>query len=165
MTELSHARLKELLSYNRRTGLFRWRKKRNGIRPDRQAGSPSGHGYISIMIDGVSYGAHNLAWFYVTGEWPPRRLDHRDLVKGNNRWRNLRLATGSQNSANIRARSSSGFKGVYERRGRTLAKPFQATITVEGKFHHLGYFSTAKLAGAAYMAAAQHHFGEFARGS
>lgn len=161
MTKLSHQRLKETLSYNRRTGIFRWRKKRNGIRADRVAGSISGHGYISIMIDGSSYAAHNLAWFYVTGKWPVGEVDHRNLCKTNNQWRNLRLGTKSQNCANLRGRTRSGFKGVYER--RNLTNPFQATITVRGKFHHLGYFPTADLAGKAYFAAAKKHFGKFAR--
>lgn len=42
-------------------------------------------------------------------------------------------------------------------------KPYVAHIHRDGKFTHLGYFSTEKEAGDAYFAAALDIFGEFAR--
>ena len=42
-------------------------------------------------------------------------------------------------------------------------KPYRAYIRLCGRSIHLGYFSTPEEANEAYWAAAQKHFGEFAR--
>jgi hypothetical protein len=99
----------------------------------------------------------------VYGEWPPLQLDH---VNGNpvdNRFANLRLASASQNSANARrpVTNTSGFKGVHL--NPTSTQKWRAKITVNKVQVYLGYFDTKEEAGAAYMRAAQEHFGEFAR--
>src|ERR1700726_3642325 len=57
---------------------------------------------------------NQLAWFYMTGRWGRATIDHRDGNPANNRWKNLRVATPSQNNANRRRprNNTSGFKGV-----------------------------------------------------
>lgn len=82
------------------------------MRQHRQAPS---HGYISIRVDGELYLAHRLAWFYVHGVWPSVWLDHEDRDKTNNRLKNLREATVSQNLQNMSeawGHSKSGILGV-----------------------------------------------------
>ena len=98
----------------------------------------------------------------MTGEWPSRQVDHKDTDRSNNRWANLRLATGSQNKANMgkRADNKSGYKGVswYSQTSRWVAQ-----IRFEGKSKTLGYFLDPVKAHAAYCEAAARLFGEFAR--
>ena len=162
---LTQERLKELLEYSPETGLFFWLQDRGGKRAGDIAGCKK-RTYIVISVDDRVYRAHHLAWFYMTGDWPKPFVDHRDLNKHNNIWTNLRLATKSQNQANIGLIKSnaSGLKGVSRyRAGEPYGKPWQASIGVNGKSKHLGHFATKEEAHAAYCEAASEIFGEFAR--
>ena len=88
--------------------------------------------------------------------------DHIDGDGLNNRSRNLRLATLTENSRNRRTCSAntSGFKGVRwdKRKAKWLSR-----IWAEGKRAHLGYFDTPEEAHAAYCAASEEYHGEFGR--
>jgi HNH endonuclease len=153
-------RLKELLCYDPLTGKFTWLY--NHYRTDligREAGTLNHTGYISICCDGRKYQAHQLAWFYMTGEWI-KEPDHKDTVRSNNVWSNLRPATRSLNRANSQRgkNNTTGFKGVKRCKGR-----FQARIGLDGKSLFLGSFATPEEAAAAYAIAAKRYFGEFAR--
>lgn len=155
-------RLRKLLSYDPLTGVFIWLIS---PAPNTPAGSIAGansDGYRIIRIDGGRYKAHCLAWLYMTGEWPIRQVDHEDTDRGNNRWVNLRLATGSQNKANMgkRADNNSGYKGVC---WYPQTKKWRAQIGFQGKNTNLGYFNTPEDAHAAYCAAASQLFGDYAR--
>lgn len=87
--------------------------------------------------------------------------DHRDLDKLNNTRDNLRLATQSQNMANVskHPNTSSRFKGVgwHKNTGK-----WQARITVKGKNTHLGLFYDEEEAAKVYDRQALLAFGEFA---
>jgi len=158
---ISLERLREALSYDPNTGEFVWRVARPGLRAGTIAGTDHIKGYRTIKVDGTFYLAHRLAWFYVTGEWP-KQVDHRDTVKSNNRWANLRLATSSQNHANRgpNKNNSTGFKGVHKGHGY---KRWTALICVRGEKMKLGLYDTPEEAHAAYAAAAVRYFGDFAR--
>lgn len=89
-------------------------------------------------------------------------VDHINGDGLDNRRRNLRLASRSENARNrgATAANTSGFKGV------DYFKPtekYRAYITVHGKRSYLGYFDTAEEAHAAYAEAARALHGEFAR--
>lgn len=162
---LTQERLKELLDYNPSTGDFFWRVDRGGKRAGDRAGCKK-RLYVAISVDDQIYRAHLLAWLWMTGEFPALFIDHRDLDKHNNAWSNLREATKSQNQANtgLIATNASGLKGVSRyRAGERAGKPWQATIQKNGKSIFLGHFATKEAAHAAYVAAAEKHFGEFAR--
>lgn len=113
------------------------------------------------MIDGRNYKAHRVAWLLMTGAWPTKEIDHRDHDGLNNRWVNLREATSSQNKMNQRkgTLSLSGIRGVFldKRDGRWFAR-----VTVNGRHHHLGRFSSKEQAAIAYADAAPRLHGEFA---
>ena len=160
---LTADRLRELVSYDPATGIFTWLKSSGRARSGSPAGSHS-NGYLNFMVDGKRHGAHRLAFLYVTGEWPSGDVDHRNLIKSDNRWDNLRVASKSQNNANTTARShnTTGFKGVFLNK---KTGSYFAQIVVDGKQHHLGTFATAEQASAAYQVGAAHHFGSFARAS
>lgn len=161
-SHVTQERLISLIDYDPISGIAIWRIPAKSKKRKLQVGSPSGGGYLSAVIDGRMYLLHRLIWLYMTGEWPPR-IDHRDLCSINNKWENLRLATGSQNMANraIPKNNTSGFKGVsaFRKSGR-----WRATIKCEGKFTQIGVFATKEEAHAAYLAKARELFGEFARG-
>jgi HNH endonuclease len=115
-----------------------------------------------IGVGGRKYQASRLAWLWMTGEWPRDQIDHADTDPSNNRWANLRQATGTQNGANTRARSRNaiGLKGVswYKRYDK-----YQAQIQTQGRQIHLGYFDIAQDASFAYDVAARSLFSPFAR--
>jgi hypothetical protein len=162
--KLTHARLLEALAYDPETGVFTHRETKTCVKAGDVAGSKNDGNYQRIYIDGVSYKAHYLAWFYVTGEWPEQRLDHKDTDKRNNAFANLRPADRYQNGANIglKAHNTSGYKGVSWW-GKT--RKWKAQIQVRGRKLFLGYHATPEAAHAAYVDAAQTHFGEYARAS
>lgn len=162
MTTITAERLRELVEYDPSTGVFKWRAYRRGMRHDLVVGCSDDKGYVRMKVDGQRYRGHQLAWLYVTGEWPAMRIDHRDLDKGNNRWDNLRAATNSQNGANrpVLSTNKSGFKGVC---WRAREKKWCAQITHDRRVNHLGYFTKPEDAHAAYAQAAGKLHGEFAR--
>lgn len=165
-TTLSLNRLREALDYDPATGIFRWRvcvsrkTQIGGV-----AGSVYPNGYLRVKLDGRDYLAHRLAWFHVTGKWPTGQIDHRDLDRTNNRFDNLREATGSQNQANRKMleKAASGYKGVCRYNHRKLKRPYHAKFQHKGKVHSVGYFATAEEAHAAYAEAVKVFNGEFAR--
>ena len=161
MPHISHERLLELVEYNPETGAMTWLKPTsNRVKAGARAGSLAGNGYWQIKLDGTVYNYHRVAWFYVTGVWPDRWIDHKNGDIADNRFNNLRLSSISQNAGNMKRRADNmtGLKGVERKR-----KKFAARIRHEGERHNLGVFDTPEEAHAAYFEAAQRLFGEFAR--
>lgn len=153
--------LRRILDYDRDTGIFTWKMNRGGTaRQGTTAGTVDRQGYIRINISGKVYAAHRLAWLYMTGSWPQDEIDHRDLDKANNSWRNLREATHAQNQANTSSTNATGFKGV-EKHGAG----YRAYIRIDGGKKIIGKFKEAGEAHEAYVKAANDNFGEFARAS
>ena len=158
--QVSHDALLCLLDYDPLTGVFTWLAP-PGTRHDligSQAGNSRDNNGIVIKIDGVSYRAHRLAWFYMTGVWPQSLVDHRDGDPLNNRWSNLREASHQLNNQNQRASTSRNiwthFLGVSMHRA---SGKYEANIgiSVNGKKRkkYLGLFDTDAEAHAAYVAA------------
>jgi hypothetical protein len=89
-------------------------------------------------------------------------VDHINGDSLDNRRRNLRICTASQNSCNMRTPShnKSGYKGVHYSR---CAKKWQAGLRVNGKTKYLGLYENATDAAIAYNEAATKYYGEFAR--
>lgn len=166
--KITQAQLKKLLHYNPATGVFTWKVDcvsghgRVHKAAGSLAGGPDKHGYVCIGIDGRRYFAHQLAWLYVKGCWPCPQVDHRNCVKYDNRWRNLRQATHAQNVRNTKIRSDSKtmFKGVHFHKP---SQRFTARIMVNCKRISLGYYSTPEDAHVAYCAASKRLHGEFSR--
>lgn len=158
---LTSKRLRELLHYDRRTGVFTWIKISGNAGNGRKAivGTLRKNGYREITVDGLKYQASRLAWLYIKGRWPLRDLDHRNTKPDDNRFTNLRLATKSQNAQNKKMRSdnSAGFKGVSPHHNK-----WRSVITKNGVRYRLGTFTTAEEAHAAYRSAARKLFGKYA---
>ena len=73
--------------------------------------------------------------------------------------RNLRPATTRQNRTQ-QINNKSGIKGVSWRKDRSK---WRATIKINGKQTHLGYFNDPLIAARAYNRAAKRYHGKFAR--
>ncbi len=165
---LTAAEVRAALDYDPKNGTFtrRWQADKsvqwNAHYPGKSAGTRTHEGYIQISVNDRRYRAHRLAWLHFHGEWPDGEIDHIDGDRANNRIANLRLATRSQQTANARRRktNTTGYKGVSFSR---LDGCYRAYIKHEGRSQCLGKFDTPEEAHAAYVAAAQEHFGEFAR--
>lgn len=145
-TSLTAERLRELLNYDPETGIFRWRVNRGNIK----AGTVTGclckrRGYLLIGIDGIVHLAHRLAWLWMTGEWPSEQVDHRNGVRNDNRFANLREATHTENCHNLGKSklNKSGYTGVFYWATRDV---FIARIGLGGRSLFLGYFDTAEKA-------------------
>ena len=96
-------------------------------------------------------------------EAPPGLVvDHINGDGLDNRRRNLRLVTVSQNGMNQKAqlRSTSKYKGVSWDKARSL---WYAHVKANGLMKNLGRFASEDDAARAYNAAAVRLFGEFAR--
>jgi len=160
MEELTAEHLYYHLIYNPETGLFFWR---NPIGRKMKAGDIAGwksDRYMRITIHGKKYISHRLAFLYMEGRWPEKELDHINVDGFDNRWCNIREATGCQNQLNRgpQKNNTSGAKGVYKRRNRWMA-----SITVNSKRHYLGLFDTVEKAQEAYKKAALGLCGQFAK--
>jgi hypothetical protein len=158
---LTAERLRGLLHYDSSTGVFTWRVAA-GYRVHAGDVAGRGHhdGYRRIKVMWKEYGAHRLAFLYMTSRWPRNQIDHRNLNRADNRWCNLREATPSQNNSNSRARGMSGVKGAYRHK---LTNKWVSEITAGEDRFYLGLFDTKEAAGMAYRAEAERLFGEFAR--
>ncbi len=165
--------VRELLNYDPETGIFVWRHRDRKYFPSdraqkiwnvRFAGKKAGSkhfGYWIILIFGRHFKAHRLAFLYMTGSFPDMEIDHIDRNKSNNAFKNLREVSSSGNHQNIfnpQSKNKLQIRGVRQKRGKKFEsrrKKFESRISVNGKCHYLGLFSTPEEAGAAYLAAKQ----------
>lgn len=156
--------VKHGLSYDPATGVFvRVDPPHNNQRLiGKRAGSLTSNGYWNIRLNGRLWRAHRLAWLFVHGAEPTDQIDHINGIRDDNRIANLRLATNTENGRNrvVSKNNKIGLKGVCR---KSLGERFTATIWVNGKNRHLGYFHTAEAAAAAYDLAAAKYHGEFAK--
>lgn len=130
----------------------------------RRVGTKTSRGYRSIWFRGKRYREHRLIWLMRTGKWPAPFLDHKNRVRDDNRWDNLRIATKAQQSANtkIHATNTSGYRGVHYEAKRETPRKWIAQIWLNNHTTTLGYFLSAEEASEAYEAAFHQRFGEFA---
>ena len=159
---LPHAsELWELFDYKPLTGELVRRSSAGGQLGGEVVGCRVRTGYIRARVHRANYVVHRLVWGWVTGSDPGAlEVDHRDRVRHNNRFWNLRLSTQPQNRQNAatRAHSQSKTKGAQ----RLPSGKYRARITCSGEVYRLGTYLTAEEAGAAYAEAAKRLHGEFA---
>lgn len=93
-------------------------------------------------------------------------VDHIDQNRFNNQKSNLRLATRSQNMANLalhkKKSSKSKYKGVSQMANTKLKKRWIAYIKKDYQHIHIGYFKTEQEAAHAYNQFAEQMFGDYA---
>ena len=155
---VTQERLKELLCYRAKTGVFTWRVQRGRKKAGEVAGVCDHYGYVVIRIDHKLYKAHRLAWLYVHGVWPANGLDHINQKKADNRIANLRDVSHSDNMLNAKVRydSKSGVTGV---RWVTERNCWAASIKIGYRHHTLGRFKSFEAAVEARRAAEERMIG------
>lgn len=149
---LSASEVAAWIDYRQEDGAFCWAEtvpspRSPGARAERKAAK----GYLGITIAGAPVLAHRLAWFIVHGEWPSNDIDHLDGCRQNNAIANLRHVTRAQNMQNLKRAhrdTASQLLGAYFDRRRGT---WSSRICKDGDTAHLGTFSAAESAHAAYL--------------
>ncbi|MGP9656532.1 HNH endonuclease [Halomonas sp. AOP31-B1-25] len=148
--------IRSLLHYNPETGIFTWKprpleafKTKRGYSiwnkrfANKRAGSVDNgspnYQRRKIKIGSTYIKEHRLAWVYMTGEQPPKEIDHESRDGTDNRWVNLRDVNHAINSRNLtkRKRNTSGVTGVSWK--KSMSK-WRARCMVDYQEIHLGYF-------------------------
>lgn len=145
--------VKSLFDYHE--GLLFWRERDKFENRDEVAGyTHKESGYVHVTWKGQTWKVHRLIWIWHHGDIPEDlTLDHINRVRNDNRIENLRLVTHSDNQVN---KASAGVKGIsYHKRDNR----WQASIKVDNKRVHLGYFKTPEEAHAAFLKAELHFRG------
>lgn len=149
-------RVRELFSYDPETGSITWAKRRFGVKFGSEAGTEH-NGYKRVKVDSKLILAHRLAWAIHYGEWPHEELDHINRNRSDNRIRNLRKASRSDNMVNrAYPKGRSGVTGVSHHK-----LGWQAAIRVNGKSVYLGVFKTIEEAAAVRAEAEKSEYGQF----
>lgn len=133
--------------------------------PNVRAGDKAGHflksGYVAVRINKRARYAHRLIFAMFHG-FMPKKIDHIDGNKANNKISNLREATVSQNGFNrkISVNNTSGVKGVFFNKA---SNKWQVRLYVESKAKYFGeYFDLTVAKFIADIMRKKYH-GEFAR--
>jgi hypothetical protein len=153
--------LRKFLTYDEETGVLRWGDfLPSNRRPGTIAGGLNTEGYLRLQVQGKTYGAHRIAWYYVHGEWPAE-IDHINGVKTDNRLSNLRAADRFLNTQNAVRRHKTTHPGA---RFNKKTGKWKAELKVRGTVLQLGIFTTPEQASAAYLAAKRAHHAPYATG-
>ena len=158
--------LRKLLSYDPDTGLLMWKRRPLEMFATKNAfkswntrycgnlafGSIDGRGYRQGAIFSKYCLGHRVAYAVYYGVWPVGDIDHINGDKVDNRIENLREATQTENSRNMKipTTNTSGVIGVsWDKKARR----WRAGITAAGKQVYLGTFESFDDAVAARKAA------------
>ena len=135
---LTIERLKILLHYDEKSGLFTRKINKGKGKAGDIVGSTQTNGYLQVCIDGKLYYLHRIAWLYVYGEWP-NEIDHIDRNVLNNSIDNLRDVSHGENCKNriYELERGASIYGVYWDKVR---EKWQARLMIEGKFISLGRY-------------------------
>lgn len=130
------------VNYNPETGLFF--SIANITKP---IGTVNANGYVVFKVNGKLHYAHRVAFFLVNG-FLPKMVDHINGKKTDNRIKNLRAADATINGHNRQPKGVTKHKGSHK---------WIASIMVNYKRKHIGYFDTPELAHQAYLEAKKIH--------
>jgi hypothetical protein len=161
--------LRECFSYDPESGLLKWKTRPrnhfstykgwavwNANNAKVRAGNVKPNGYRRVIINGVSYQEHRIIYKLIFGAEPGTSVDHIDGNPSNNKAKNLRAASHTEQkwNAHIRRDNSSGFRGVSRAGSRWAAR-------INNK--HLGCFASREDAAAVYETVARKLHGKFYR--
>lgn len=150
--EVSIEQIRELIIYDRNTGVLTWLPRPLSMFPDlrscnswnrKNAGRPAlnslrGHGYLGGNIFQKFHYAHRVAWAIETGKWP-EQIDHDNGDRTDNRWLNMTEGGQSTNAKNM-ARKSSNTSGVTGISWDKRRKMWHARVKEKGITTNLGHY-------------------------
>lgn len=147
---VDQALLKKFFNYDPITGLLTWKLPTKKHKIGEQVGGLD-NGYLRLKLGKVNYRVHRLIWIYMTGK-DPVFVDHIDHNRANNSWSNLREVDRNTNARN-KTKNRNSTTGVAGVSFDTTRGKYKASIRVNGKSKHLGYFDNLKDAKAVRKAA------------
>ncbi len=155
--------VRKLFNYNPEEGHLRWKVSR----PKAIKGGIAGYisksdGYRYVCFDYNEMLSHRIIWLWMTGAWPKCQIDHKNRIKSDNRWTNLREATNSQNNVNRPSGKSSntGVTGVWYDKKRDQ---YRVKIQVKGHEYTIGRYNTFEEAKMWRKLAEEEFYGDFAK--
>jgi len=137
--ETKQEKLKRLTIYYPETGVFFDRKTGKIVG---RLDTSENQGYWAMYVGGIRGNRSRLAWIYMEGFDPNGYdIDHRNRIRFDDKWENLRLATRQCNSrnCNLKKTNKSGITGVFWFK---RDKKWTAQIFINYKAKYLGYFDT-----------------------
>jgi hypothetical protein len=160
--EIPVERLREVFSMSPETGFVTWRSSpAKCVKIGSIVGVKRPTGHLFVQIDGKAIALHRVVWAMHYGSWPDGMIDHINRDPKDNSIGNLRIASKSQNAANIdklHVNNKTGYKGVSFHK---QTNKYRASISFNGDWHHLGLFETPELAYNAYVLASSKYNGEY----
>lgn len=141
--------LNKIFTYEKETGFIYW--KNNGLIV--KSCIKNTHKYARVMIEKNHYLVHRIIYQMHYGDLTSSDvIDHIDMNRYSNRIENLRKANVFINNQNQgdRKNNTSGYKGVSWSKQKSK---WRATITINRKHKHLGFFKTKEKAYACYLKA------------
>ncbi len=110
------------------------------IREGALAGSVNYKGYRVLSRLKKTFFAHKMVWLAETAYYPnEEQVDHKNGVRDDNRFSNLRLCSNFENSLNRPVRGKSKYRGVYF---DSVNQKWRAETYLDGKKKTLGRFIT-----------------------
>jgi len=169
LTELDAETARRLLRYDSEAGKLFWRERtpdlfKDGDRckkwrarnwnsnfAEKEAFTADNNcGYKHGRIFFFFYFANRIIWLMIYDQFPPKgfEIDHINGDRKDNRIKNLRLVTRSQNNKNrsLQSNNTSGYPGVIWYKSRSK---WYVTIKSNSKDNFLGYFTNKEEAIAA----------------
>ena len=114
-------------------GVLYW-IKRHGNR----AGCYDSKGYRVVRLHGKSYKEHRIIWEMLKGKIPKNlTIDHINEKRSDNRIENLQLITLEDN-----IKRSHVSKGYSYKPKNSKNRPYEARLTINNSYKHLGNFGT-----------------------
>ena len=157
---MNMSEVKKHFTYDPETGIVaRLTTTAHNAKAGERVGCLNKAGYLVFNYQGKVHYLHRFIWFYMTGQWPKDKIDHKNGSRHDNTWSNLRMVTQSVNMQNLRVAtkpSQTQLLGAFPTT-RHKTKPFRSYIKVNGKLKSLGYFKTAEEAHDAYITAKRHY--------
>jgi hypothetical protein len=140
-----------------------WKNGINKGKPVAKSVLKSGHQNVFLRYDNKLHGyvLARVIWFLRTGEYPSLHVEHKNCNPKDNSTGNLRLASHSQNMANMSiGRTGNTKKGVYLDKRTNI---FYVQVQKDGRVHSRCGFKDFESAYLCRQSLAKELFGEFAR--
>jgi hypothetical protein len=141
---MSHQQVRDAIDYNPVTGMFVWKvSPAKNIKAGSFAGGQSkGAGYKYIRFNGEEVTQPRFAWFYMTGEWPDRRVRFKNGDKNDCRFENLTLFNGIGGEYDHKTREGRlAYSRVYraktpsQQKARALRNSFDLSLSEYQRMH------------------------------